>query len=209
TTRATRSRSGRMRRRRSTASCSARTIRRARRRRRSPAYMIAMPRAPMPTRLRSYLATRLTRIPGHGLLVKAAVLVALVERAWLGCFACHGPGGSGGTHNPGSEEGEVPAFGEQTQMMYVKSADELREYILDAAPRRKRADPDYQKKVEASALRMPAYRAFLTASEVEDLVAYLRATSGLIVPDAALAARGRELATELSCFSCHGPLGAG
>ena len=203
----------------------------------------------MSTPLRSYRATRLTRIPGalrvpgaredgagRGLLVTAVVLVALVESAWLayptararllsledtpaargyrlaaglGCFACHGPGGSGGTHNPGSEEGEVPAFGEQTQMMYVKSADELREYILDAAPRRKREDPDYQKRVEGSALRMPAYRAFLTASEVEDLVAYLRATSGLIRPDAALAARGAELATELSCFSCHGPLGAG
>ena len=54
----------------------------------------------------------------------------------LGCFSCHGPAGVGGTHNPGSEEGEVPAFGEQTQMMYVKGADDLREYILDGAPAR-------------------------------------------------------------------------
>src|SRR5882724_8308094 len=70
----------------------------------------------------------------------AAVLIALAEGAWLlypparalvlsleetpavrgyrlaagvGCFSCHGPGGNGGTKNPGSEEGEVPAFGEQ------------------------------------------------------------------------------------------------
>ena len=35
----------------------------------------------------------------------------------LGCFACHGPDGDGGTKNPGSQEGEVPAFTEQTQMM--------------------------------------------------------------------------------------------
>src|SRR4051794_18947811 len=47
----------------------------------------------------------------------------------LGCFACHGAGGGGGIHNPGSEEGEVPAFGERTQMMYVKNAQDLREYI--------------------------------------------------------------------------------
>ncbi|TME70118.1 MAG: c-type cytochrome [Chloroflexi bacterium] len=129
--------------------------------------------------------------------------------ASLGCFSCHGPAGVGGTHNPGSEEGEVPAFGEQTQMMYVKGADDLREYILDGAPQRKREDPDYQAKVQAAALRMPAYRAFVSASQVEDLVAYLRATSGQVLPDAALAARGAEIAGELSCFSCHGPLGAG
>jgi mono/diheme cytochrome c family protein len=49
----------------------------------------------------------------------------------LGCFACHGPGGGGGTANPGSEEGSVPAFTERTQMMYVKTADDLREYVLD------------------------------------------------------------------------------
>src|SRR5439155_968863 len=127
----------------------------------------------------------------------------------LGCFSCHGPAGVGGTHNPGSEEGEVPAFGEQTQMMYVKGADDLREYILDGAPQRKREDPDYQAKVQAAALRMPAYRAFVSATQVEDLVAYLRATSGQVLPDAALAARGAAIAGELSCFSCHGPLGAG
>ena len=172
----------------------------------------------------------------RSVVVGLAVLVAVAESAWLlyprarsvvlsleetpavrgyrlaagvGCFSCHGPGGNGGTKNPGSEEGEVPAFGEQTQMMYVKGADDLREYILDGAPQRKREDPDYQAKVQAAALRMPAYRAFVSASQVEDLVAYLRATSGQVLPDAALAARGAEIAGELSCFSCHGPLGAG
>src|SRR5438876_2986047 len=64
--------------------------------------------------------------------------------AGLGCFSCHGPGGNGGTKNPGSEEGEVPAFGEQTQMMYVKGEQDLREFIQDGAPRRKREDADYR-----------------------------------------------------------------
>src|SRR5438552_1410770 len=127
----------------------------------------------------------------------------------LGCFTCHGPGGAGGTHNPGSEEGTVPAFTERTQMMYVKTTDDLREYVLDGAPRRKRDDPDYRAKVEATALRMPAYRGFVSPGQLEDLVAYLRAASGQILPEEQPAARGAEVATALNCFSCHGPLGAG
>jgi mono/diheme cytochrome c family protein len=127
----------------------------------------------------------------------------------LGCFACHGPGGAGGTPNPGSEEGTVPAFTERTQMMYVKTTDDLREYVLDGAPRRKREDPDYRKEMEAAALRMPAYRPFVTAAQVEDLVAYLRAASDQVLPDETLAARGSELALTHGCFACHGPLGAG
>jgi len=169
-------------------------------------------------------------------LVRVIVVVALVESAWLvyplararilgleetsaargqrlaaelGCFGCHGLAGGGGTRNPGSEEGTVPAFTERTQMMYVKTADDLREYVLDGAPRRKRDDPEYRAKTEAAALRMPAYRGIVTAAQLEDLVAYLRATSGQILPDAELAARGAELAHELGCFTCHGPLGAG
>ena len=129
--------------------------------------------------------------------------------AQLGCFGCHGPAGTGGTRNPGSEEGTVPAFTERTQMMYVKTGDDLREYVLDGAPRRKREDPDYRAKMEAAALRMPAYRDVVTARELDDLVAYLRAASGQILPEQALAARGSELASELTCFACHGPLGAG
>ena len=129
--------------------------------------------------------------------------------AGLGCFACHGPGGGGGTHNPGSEEGTVPAFTERTQMMYVKTVEDLREYVLDGAPRRKREDPDYRARVESAALRMPAFRGVVTAAEVDDLVAFLRASSGKILPDGAQAARGAEVAGELSCFACHGPLGAG
>src|SRR5262249_53431060 len=123
--------------------------------------------------------------------------------AQLGCFGCHGPGGSGGTRNPGSEEGSVPAFTEQTQMMYVKDAQDLREYIADGAPRRKREDPDYRAKVEGAALRMPAYGSFLRSAQIDDLVAYLRAASGQILPGDDLASRGAELAQELRCFACH------
>jgi mono/diheme cytochrome c family protein len=129
--------------------------------------------------------------------------------AELGCFSCHGPGGGGGTKNPGSEEGSVPAFTERTQMMYVKTDDDLREYVLDGAPRRKRDDPDYRAKMEAAALRMPAYRAFVSTAEVNDIVAFLRATSGQILPDEERASRGGDVALDLGCAACHGPLGSG
>ncbi len=182
------------------------------------------------------------------LLVGLAVVLAVVETAWLaypalrarllaleetpaargerlahelGCFGCHGAGGQGGVRNPtvpddGTQswrllgvEDEVPAFTEQTQMMYVKTTDDLREYVLDGAPRRKRDDPEYRAKVEAAALRMPAYRDVVTPAQLEDLVAYLRATSGQILPPDGPAARGAELAVEYDCGACHGPLGAG
>ena len=48
------------------------------------------------------------------------------------------------------------------------------EYILDGAPKRKREDPEYQAKFTRTALRMPAYRGFVSDAQVEDLVAYLQ-----------------------------------
>ena len=107
-----------------------------------------------------------------------------------GCFNCHGPNGTGGVKNPGSKDGEVPGFSGGTLMMWVKSEQELREYILDGAPARKRADAKYRQQMESQLLAMPAFRAFVSAGEVEDLVAYLRAVSGLITPPDELAAKG-------------------
>jgi mono/diheme cytochrome c family protein len=63
--------------------------------------------------------------------------------------------------------------------------------------------------MDAAMLRMPAYRGLVSASEVEDLVAYLRATSGQILPEEDAAARGAALAVEQHCFGCHGALGTG
>jgi mono/diheme cytochrome c family protein len=56
----------------------------------------------------------------------------LAER--LGCHGCHGPRGTGGVPNPGSEEGEIPAWDGGTAMMYVENEDEIREWILDGRP---------------------------------------------------------------------------
>ena len=127
-----------------------------------------------------------------------------------GCFSCHGPDGIGGVDNPGSDDEEVPGFAEGMPMMWASSEDELRAYILDGAPARKLDDPEYRAEIDDWLLVMPAYRGYLTDAEVDDLVAYIGAVSGLIAPlDDEVAAYGQELAYELGCFACHGPMGAG
>ncbi len=126
-----------------------------------------------------------------------------------GCFNCHGPNGTGGVKNPGSEDGEVPGFAGGTPMMWVSGESELREYILDGAPARKRADARRRQQAEGQLLAMPAYRGYIKNREVDDLIAYLRAVSGLIAPKDDLAAQGQDLAYGLGCFNCHGPMGYG
>jgi mono/diheme cytochrome c family protein len=126
-----------------------------------------------------------------------------------GCFACHGPAGNGGVKNPGSKDGEVPGFSGGTPMMWAQSEDELRAYILDGAPARKRNDARHQEQMRAQALTMPAYRGYLSDAEVDDLLAYIGAVSGLVVPSDELARKGQDLAYRFACFHCHGPLGAG
>ena len=127
----------------------------------------------------------------------------------LGCFNCHGPEGRGNVPNHGSQLDTVPGFTEQTLMMFVKNENELREYVLDGAPRRRRDDPAYQEKMAAQAIRMPAFRGWIGDADLDALVAYLRLVSGFLRPKSELAARGEELANSLGCFACHGELGMG
>lgn len=127
----------------------------------------------------------------------------------LGCFNCHGPEGRGNVPNRGSQLDTVPGFTEQTLMMFVKNEAELREYILDGAPQRRRDDPAYQEKMAGQALRMPAFRGWISDGDVDALVAYLRLVSGFLRPKSEEAAKGEELANSLGCFACHGELGMG
>lgn len=127
----------------------------------------------------------------------------------LGCFNCHGPDGAGGVANPGSRWQTVPGFGEQTIMMYAESDAEVEQYILEGAPDSKRNDADYQEAMKAQALRMPAYRAFVSRGELADLVAYIRATSGMFTPPEGAVSRGAELAKANGCMFCHGEMGVG
>jgi len=126
-----------------------------------------------------------------------------------GCFSCHGPNGIGGVKNPGNKDGEVPGFIEGMPMMWADNEQELRDYILDGAPARKRDDPKFQAESKGWLLHMPAYRGFLDERQVDELVAYIGAVSGLIAPEDDVEATGMELAYEFGCFDCHGPMGAG
>lgn len=127
----------------------------------------------------------------------------------MGCFSCHGPAGIGGVTNPGSSVDTVPGFREQTPMMFVHNDQEIREYILDGAPAAKLKRESYRKEMESQAIRMPAYRAWLSTADVDALVAFIRATSGLLLPDDPELARGEELMRAKGCFACHGEMGSG
>ena len=125
----------------------------------------------------------------------------------LGCFACHGPEGSGGIADPLAPGGTVPDWRFTTLAMFVKSEQDVREWILYGLPRcqaERSASAQYRPLVP-----MPSYEHDVTASQLEDLVAYVLAVSGwrAAIPDQAY--EGRKLAVRLGCFGCHGPSGMG
>ena len=120
-----------------------------------------------------------------------------------GCFACHGPEGIRGVSNPGREERTVPSW-QGALMMYAKNRSEIREWIRDGAPAARRKSPSWREASARGALRMPAYRTRLSPRQINDLVDFIEATSGLPEPDTEAAARGLTRARELGCDGCHG-----
>ena len=125
----------------------------------------------------------------------------------LGCFACHGSEGRGGILDPGARGGSVPGWDGPTVATYAKDEQEIREWILDGAPRR-------LEKTDIAGGRtplvpMPAYRGRISEQELSDLLAYFRSISafGIEIPETAY--EGRKVATKLGCFGCHGPSGIG
>ncbi len=140
--------------------------------------------------------------------------VSRVQHGWrvadrMGCFACHGPGGLRGMSDPGYGLDEVPAFTGGLITMYAQNEGEIREWILDGLPRRVEADPEQMKLREKAVVRMPAWRGRLSAGEVDDLVAFVKAVSDFDKPDDDRSAEGRDVATRVGCFNCHGPQGRG
>ncbi len=130
----------------------------------------------------------------------------------LGCFACHGELGRAGIPIPGSEEG-VPQWSGSVWMMYVKTDEEIRRYIVEGSPERS-AGTDHgahgDHVHEHDAITMPAYGDVVSEADLEDLVATFKVLSGMVAPARDTPARaGYDLARERSCFSCHGPAGAG
>ena len=128
----------------------------------------------------------------------------------LGCFSCHGLQGTGGPGDPGLGGTEVPAWSGGVWMMYVESSAEAREFILDGVSQRRAASQSARDEREKATLRMPAYRDLVDDEEVEALTAAFMALSAMILPASDSAAgRGRRLARDRGCGSCHGPAGSG
>jgi mono/diheme cytochrome c family protein len=152
---------------------------------------------------------------GYVLLRRArAPRLGRVQRGYLvadakGCFACHGPGGIRGMADPGHGLDEVPPLAGGLVTMYAQDEAELREWILDGAPRRIRQDPAQWKLRERAAIQMPAWRGLIDEGELEDLVAFVKAVSDLETPKEEKAAAGRKTAERYGCFNCHGPQGRG
>ena len=123
----------------------------------------------------------------------------------LGCFSCHGNLGEAGIVDPGHIEEGVPGWGGGVWMMYVESDEEIRQYILDGSlPGSSSATRP------PAAMKMPAYRDVVSATELDDLVAAFKVLAGMRKPPAGSAARrGYEQARRWDCFSCHGPAGSG
>ena len=139
----------------------------------------------------------------------------------LGCFACHGPRGTGGVPNPGSDGQEVPAWDGGTAMMYVKGEGEIREWILDGRPKRlahpaDRAEPaapgdrsapgPERNRTGTVPLRMLAFAGVVSNDELDDLVAFYKAVAAFETPPQD-AAEGYRVASRMGCFGCHGPGG--
>jgi len=130
--------------------------------------------------------------------------VARGERvaASLGCFACHGPGGTRPIPNPGARGGEVPQWAGGTWMMWNDSEDDVRAWILDGHPESREPDP-------GALIKMPTYRGRVGGQDLEDLVAYVLAVSQFGWPEAPGVSEGRDVAVRFGCFGCHGPEGRG
>lgn len=139
-------------------------------------------------------------VPGPGL-PAAERGRRLAERT--GCFACHGPEGLRGAGNPGRPERRVPGYGDEI-MMYAKSVGEIREWIRDGSTAAKRASQTWRAERERGALRMPAFGRRLSAAQIEDLVAFVAAASGMREPSDSLARAGLARAGQLGCTGCHG-----
>jgi len=129
----------------------------------------------------------------------------------LGCFSCHGELGREGIPIP-AEEQDAPAWSGGVWMMYVKTDEDIRRFILDGSAEHgddeSAGSPQHDS--EGKGVAMPAYRDFLGGTDLDDLVATFKVLSGMVLPPTkSPARRGYEVARRWQCFSCHGAAGSG
>ncbi len=96
-------------------------------------------------------------------------------------------------------------------MMYLKTPEEIREYILDGFPKRKRNIPDLWEKYQKAKIHMPAYRDKVSGKKLDDLLTYVEAViawEAEEIEDPSID-EGRQLTLKWNCFNCHGVDGSG
>ena len=114
-----------------------------------------------------------------------------------GCLGCHGGAGAS------------PLLPRRFEDLDDVDPATLREWILDGMPLRVRQSPELRADLDAAAIRMPAWRGRLSDAQVDDLVAYVRASAAADLPEDPVALNGHAVAERLGCFRCHGPGGRG
>jgi mono/diheme cytochrome c family protein len=127
----------------------------------------------------------------------------------MGCFACHGEGGTHGIPDPGYALGDVPTWNGGLLAMYVDNAGEIKEWVQDGMPARIRKDPGQMKERKGALISMPAFRTYLSDRDASDLAAYVKAVGSYERPDDPKADEGSKTAERVGCFGCHGPEGRG
>lgn len=126
-----------------------------------------------------------------------------------GCLTCHFPYRGEEIANPGSRWKVVPRFEAGNAMMYVKSRGEIEEFIRFGAPTSWLENPRARARLAEQRIRMPAYEERLSDAQIERLAVWASVVEGVEVAGDESAARGRRLARDNGCISCHGLEGAG
>ncbi len=88
-----------------------------------------------------------------------------------GCFACHGPRGSGGIANAGSFKGYIPGFFGEDLRELANDRAEVEAWIRDGNVARLARNPAAKVFLDRQPIKMPAYAGHLTDTEISDLVA--------------------------------------
>ena len=88
-----------------------------------------------------------------------------------GCFACHGPMGSGGISNPGSFKGYIPGFSGTDLRELAKDRAEVEAWIRDGNITRLSRNPAAAFFLDRQPIKMPPFEKQLRETEIDDLVA--------------------------------------
>jgi mono/diheme cytochrome c family protein len=95
-------------------------------------------------------------------------------------------------------------------MMYVKTDEDIRRYILNGSTPKVDSREGFAGGPPEAAISMPSFREVLQGGDLEDLVAAYKVMSGMAGPPSESAAeRGYQVARTWGCFSCHGRGGSG